>query len=143
MFPAQACRRFLWQLQWNSFEPDACHEKMSKFFTREPSSYEMGYPRERESRSGGSVGSGFLRMSCSCLHLEGVTGTERRKMRAMVRKFLEWYVGNARDLPWRRSTDPYAIWVSEIMLQQTQVKTVMPYFERWMRALPDIRALAD
>ncbi|HWH69436.1 MAG TPA: A/G-specific adenine glycosylase, partial [Candidatus Sulfotelmatobacter sp.] len=46
------------------------------------------------------------------------------------------------DLPWRRTTDPYAIWVSEIMLQQTQVKTVIPYWERWMGALPDIAALA-
>jgi A/G-specific adenine glycosylase len=55
---------------------------------------------------------------------------------------LGWFAVNARDLPWRRTRDPYAIWVSEIMLQQTQVKTVIPYFERWMRALPDIRALA-
>ena len=49
---------------------------------------------------------------------------------------------NARDLPWRRTRDPYAIWVSEIMLQQTQVKTVMPYWKRWMRALPALPALA-
>ena len=49
---------------------------------------------------------------------------------------------NARDLPWRRTRDPYAIWISEIMLQQTQVKTVIPYFERWMRAFPTVEALA-
>lgn len=55
---------------------------------------------------------------------------------------LEWFKRNARDLPWRRTQDPYAIWVSEIMLQQTQVKTVLPYWERWMRALPTIGALA-
>src|SRR5216110_1283146 len=53
-----------------------------------------------------------------------------------------WFVQNARDLPWRRTLDPYAIWISEIMLQQTQVKTVIPYWERWMKALPDVRALA-
>ncbi|HXJ60639.1 MAG TPA: A/G-specific adenine glycosylase, partial [Verrucomicrobiae bacterium] len=47
-----------------------------------------------------------------------------------------WFVQNARDLPWRRTLDPYAIWISEIMLQQTQVKTVIPYWERWMKALP-------
>jgi A/G-specific adenine glycosylase len=60
----------------------------------------------------------------------------------IVRLLLQWFAGNARDLPWRRTRDPYAIWVSEIMLQQTQVKTVLPYWDRWMRALPDIAALA-
>jgi A/G-specific adenine glycosylase len=60
----------------------------------------------------------------------------------IVRKLLPWFARNARDLPWRRTRDPYAIWVSEIMLQQTQVKTVLPYWERWMRALPNITALA-
>ena len=55
---------------------------------------------------------------------------------------LDWFAANARDLPWRRTRDPYAIWVSEIMLQQTQVKTVIPYWERWMRELPTIKAAA-
>jgi A/G-specific adenine glycosylase len=55
---------------------------------------------------------------------------------------LRWFGANARDLPWRRTKDPYAIWVSEIMLQQTQVKTVVPFFERWMKALPTISSLA-
>src|SRR5213082_3345202 len=64
------------------------------------------------------------------------------RRRAMVRALLRWFERNARDLPWRRTRDPYAIWVSEIMLQQTQVKTVVPYWERWMRALPDLAALA-
>jgi A/G-specific adenine glycosylase len=60
----------------------------------------------------------------------------------IVRSLLTWFAQNARPLPWRRTRDPYAIWVSEIMLQQTQVKTVLPYWERWMRALPDLAALA-
>src|SRR3989475_10796852 len=55
---------------------------------------------------------------------------------------LNWFKQNARDLPWRRTRDPYAIWISEIMLQQTQVKTVIPYWQRWMRRLPDVCALA-
>ena len=55
---------------------------------------------------------------------------------------LRWYDENRRDLPWRRNTDPYRIWVSEIMLQQTRVTAVIPYFERWMEALPDVSALA-
>ncbi len=61
----------------------------------------------------------------------------------VVDALLAWFAANARDLPWRRTRDPYAIWVSEIMLQQTQVKTVIPYWERWLRELPTIAALAD
>jgi len=57
-------------------------------------------------------------------------------------RLVAWFDGNARDLPWRRTCDPYGIWVSEIMLQQTQVKTVIPYWERWMRELPTIASLA-
>ncbi len=56
---------------------------------------------------------------------------------------LNWFSRNARDLPWRRTRDPYAIWVSEIMLQQTQVKTVVPYWKRWMQELPTVKAAAD
>ncbi len=62
--------------------------------------------------------------------------------RRLVPLLLDWFVKDARDLPWRRALDPYAIWVSEVMLQQTQVKTVLPFWERWMRELPDIAAAA-
>lgn len=55
---------------------------------------------------------------------------------------LTWYHHQGRDLPWRRTRDPYAIWISEIMLQQTQVKTVIPYYDRWLTHLPTITALA-
>jgi A/G-specific adenine glycosylase len=55
---------------------------------------------------------------------------------------LPWYDANRRDLPWRRTRDPYAVWVSEMMLQQTQVATVVGYYERWMRRFPTISALA-
>jgi A/G-specific adenine glycosylase len=61
----------------------------------------------------------------------------------IARALLDWFSRAARDLPWRRTRDPYAIWVSEIMLQQTQVKTVIAYWERWMRNLPTIQALAE
>src|ERR1039457_6279526 len=66
----------------------------------------------------------------------------RMQHRDIVPRLLAWFAQNARPLPWRRTRDPYAIWVSEIMLQQTQVKTVLPYWERWMRALPNLAALA-
>jgi A/G-specific adenine glycosylase len=65
-----------------------------------------------------------------------------RKRQAIVGALLGWFAQNARDLPWRRTLDPYAIWISEIMLQQTQMETVLPYFERWMKAFPDVHALA-
>ncbi len=58
------------------------------------------------------------------------------------RLLLSWYAIHARQMPWRGKTDPYAIWVSEIMLQQTQVNTVMPYYDRWMRLFPGVQALA-
>ena len=54
-----------------------------------------------------------------------------------------WYERHARVLPWRGHADPYAVWVSEIMLQQTRVETVIPYFLRWMERFPSIRALAE
>jgi A/G-specific adenine glycosylase len=60
----------------------------------------------------------------------------------LVRSLLSWFAQNARDLPWRHTRDPYAIWVSEIMLQQTQVKTVIPYWSRWIEKLPTIQSLA-
>ena len=65
------------------------------------------------------------------------------KQQKLVSALLDWFSANARDLPWRRTRDPYAIWVSEIMLQQTQVTTVLPYWERWMRELPTIQAVAE
>ncbi len=58
------------------------------------------------------------------------------------KKLLQWYKKNKRDLPWRRTRDPYAIWVSEIMLQQTQVATVVPYYQRFLKSFPTVRQLA-
>ncbi len=55
---------------------------------------------------------------------------------------LNWYGQQGRDLPWRHTRDPYAIWVSEIMLQQTQVKTVIPYYQRWLQQFPTLATLA-
>jgi A/G-specific adenine glycosylase len=58
------------------------------------------------------------------------------------RRLLEWYRLQARKLPWRGQSNPYATWVSEIMLQQTRVDTVMPYFQRWMERFPTLEKLA-
>jgi A/G-specific adenine glycosylase len=57
-------------------------------------------------------------------------------------QLLGWYQQQGRDLPWRQTQDPYAIWISEIMLQQTQVKTVIPYYQRWLQQFPSVQTLA-
>jgi A/G-specific adenine glycosylase len=62
-----------------------------------------------------------------------------RKIRAPL---LRWYDANRRDLPWRRTRDPFAIWISEAMLQQTRVDTVIPYWERFLETFPDVETLA-
>jgi A/G-specific adenine glycosylase len=62
--------------------------------------------------------------------------------RALARKLLAWFRRSARDLPWRRTKDLYAIWISEVMLQQTQVATVVPHYHRFLSRFPDIASLA-
>jgi len=64
-------------------------------------------------------------------------------VKSIRRALLDWYRANRRDLPWRRTRDPYAIWISETMLQQTRVETVIPYYERFLERFPDVAALAD
>lgn len=61
---------------------------------------------------------------------------------ALSADLLGWYADSGRDLPWRRTRDPYAIWVSEVMLQQTRVETVLPYYERFLRRFPNTETLA-
>jgi len=60
---------------------------------------------------------------------------------AIRRRLLSWYETHKRDLPWRRTSDPYAIWISETMLQQTQVATVVPYYNRFMKVFPNVKGL--
>lgn len=61
----------------------------------------------------------------------------------IVEPLLKWYMGNARTLPWREDASPYRVWVSEIMLQQTRVEAVKPFFERFLKALPTVKDLAE
>jgi A/G-specific adenine glycosylase len=65
------------------------------------------------------------------------------KLKAFRKSLLVWFSEQKRDLPWRRTKDPYAIWVSEIMLQQTRVAAAIPYFERFLQRFPDYQALAE
>ncbi len=80
----------------------------------------------------------------------GTGKREERRARSIPQKalmrarslLLDWYDANARDLPWRRTRDPYAIWISETMLQQTRVDTVIPYYDRFLERFPDLASLA-
>ncbi|MFA6239890.1 MAG: A/G-specific adenine glycosylase [Candidatus Hydrogenedentales bacterium] len=64
-------------------------------------------------------------------------------LKSMRRLLLAWYRAEARDLPWRRTRDPYAVWLSEVILQQTRVDQGIPYFERFLRAFPTVQDLAS
>lgn len=65
------------------------------------------------------------------------------KLSWIVEPLLKWYDTSARILPWRQNPTPYRVWISEIMLQQTRVEAVLPFFERFLAALPDLSSLAD
>ena len=73
----------------------------------------------------------------------GIIMWEEEKIASFREKLLAWYDANKRDLPWRRTQDPYKIWISEIMLQQTRVDTVIPYYERFLDWFPTIEDLAN
>ena len=60
-----------------------------------------------------------------------------------INRLVDWYRENRRDLPWRKDRDPYGIWLSEIMLQQTRVEAVIDYYERFRKQYPDVRSLAE
>lgn len=73
----------------------------------------------------------------------GIEMWPEEKIRAFRKALLDWFDKEGRDLPWRRTKDPYCIWISEIMLQQTRVVTVIPYYERFLQLFPTIQALAE
>ncbi|MBE6666289.1 MAG: A/G-specific adenine glycosylase [Ruminococcaceae bacterium] len=68
---------------------------------------------------------------------------DRKKLESLVKRLLAWYEKNKRALPWRNEPSPYHVWISEIMLQQTRIEAVIPYYERFLQELPDIAALAS
>lgn len=71
------------------------------------------------------------------------TANVNERLTKMVSPLLQWYDSHARILPWRENPEPYAVWISEIMLQQTRVEAVKPYFDRWMKKFPDLSSLAN
>lgn len=74
------------------------------------------------------------------VRVKQLSRSQRQQLR---RSLLDWYSQQGRSLPWRDQPTPYRVWISEVMLQQTQVKTVLPYFERWMQQFRDIPSLAQ
>ena len=68
---------------------------------------------------------------------------ETEELKKIVTPLLHWYEQQARCLPWREEPSAYRVWVSEIMLQQTRVEAVKPYFQRFLKELPDVKALAE
>jgi A/G-specific adenine glycosylase len=70
-------------------------------------------------------------------------GGRQERLSEIVNPLLQWYDNHARILPWRENPIPYAVWISEIMLQQTRVEAVKPYFDRWMKSFPDLLSLAN
>ena len=70
------------------------------------------------------------------------TGFSPPKSEHLASQLIQWYLTVKRNLPWRNTHDPYAIWVSEIMLQQTQVATVMPYYDKFLKLFPTVKHLA-
>ena len=68
--------------------------------------------------------------------------TDRELMQIALPRIADWYAGNRRPLPWRDEPTPYRVWISEIMLQQTRIEAVIPYYERFLAELPDVAALA-
>jgi A/G-specific adenine glycosylase len=67
---------------------------------------------------------------------------QKEEIQFLRQALIEWYLANQRDLPWRKTKNPYHIWVSEVMLQQTQVNTVLPYYQKFLQRFPDIKHLA-
>ena len=64
-------------------------------------------------------------------------------MKPFIEPLMKWYQKNHRELPWRKDTEPYHIWISEIMLQQTRVEAVKFYYERFIKELPTVEALSS
>ena len=74
---------------------------------------------------------------------EILAGVDAKQIAVLRERLLEWFHKYQRDLPWRQNKDPYRIWLSEIMLQQTRVAAVIPFYERFLEHFPTIRALAS
>src|SRR5699024_1287177 len=96
----------------------------------------------RPVRCRGGTGPAQRKNKLSRVDMNDYADPQQARLDAMAAPLLAWYDVNKRTLPWRGTRDPYQIWVSEVMLQQTRVAAVIPYYQRWMAELPDVAALA-
>jgi A/G-specific adenine glycosylase len=81
--------------------------------------------------------------SCNIfIKMDAINNWNSKKIKCLQEKLLLWYQKHKRALPWRDNPSPYRVWISEIMLQQTQVKTMLPYYDRFLKRFPDVRSLA-
>ncbi len=87
------------------------------------------------------IGASKSKSTGPSLHPQG-DGLFASVVSPIAKALLDWFLSGKRDLPWRRTSDPYAIWVSEIMLQQTRVDAVLPYYQRFLERFPTVQALA-
>ena len=99
---------------------------------------------KRTDPTGQRPGKNSVKRDASAGALPAGYGQEsRERLAGVFRKLAEWFPENKRKLPWRENRDPYRIWISEIMLQQTRTETVIPYYHRFLARFPDVSALAD
>ena len=96
--------------------------------------------RAQKRRSGGKQTNGAASVEAEPRAADSAPAPS--SIRRVRTALLHWYDANRRDLPWRRTRDPYAIWISEAMLQQTRVETVIPYWDRFLARFPDVESLA-
>ena len=96
--------------------------------------------RRRTRPKPAAPGSGAARASAADPSAAAAEGESDIRLAAAL---LEWFSAAKRTLPWRERYDPYAVWIAEMMLQQTQVETVLPYYRRWMERFPTVAAVAD
>jgi A/G-specific adenine glycosylase len=80
---------------------------------------------------------------CSCENTSRMKANlSPSQLKNFQKRLLRWFRAHKRDLPWRASRDPYRVWIAEVMLQQTRIAAVMPYYERFLHRLPDVESLA-
>ena len=118
-----------------------CLWEIDPFLTgpEEPSDQNHGLTLNQARAHYRAEGACLPRLKQACRPPEG----EERPLAWLPKKLLPWYKQAARDLPWRRDRDPYHVWLSEIMLQQTRVEAVKGYYARFLEALPTVQALAE
>src|SRR6202162_1684632 len=130
---------------WRRLQPvgvDPCQDKTPQAEARATSHSQTARDFSRSSRFG-SLWPNFRSIRrCAKIAPVSMLKIPAAEIPKFRRRMLSWFAERKRDLPWRRTRDPYRIWLSEIMLQQTRVAAVIPYYERFLASFPNMQALA-